>query len=126
MRRIDWSEPLPRPERPVDVAIIGAGHRANHIYGPLWETMRPWVRLVAVCDPVRAHAESYAAKHGCRAYTSIRELVRDRVAEAAIAVTPPESHASIATFLASHQVHCLVETPLCMLPEEARMMVETA
>jgi hypothetical protein len=126
MRRIDWTQPIPKPERPVKVALIGAGHRSNSTYGPLWETMNPWLELVAVCDPVRDHADQYAADYGCQAFYNIRDLVKAGGIEAAIAVTPQESHASIAVFLNRNGIHCMVETPFCCLPEEARLMVETA
>ncbi len=39
MRKIDWTQPIPKPEKPVRVALIGAGQRSNSIYGLLWQTM---------------------------------------------------------------------------------------
>lgn len=36
------------PEKPVKVALIGAGHRSNRIYKPLFPGLKPWIQVVAV------------------------------------------------------------------------------
>ena len=51
---------LPVPEKPVRVALIGAGQRSREIYAPLFDDLKPWISLIAVCDPVHEHADTLA------------------------------------------------------------------
>ncbi|HNZ38438.1 MAG TPA: Gfo/Idh/MocA family oxidoreductase, partial [Candidatus Latescibacteria bacterium] len=69
---------VPIPDEPVRVALIGAGSRARSIYRPIMPSMNDWMRVVAVCDPVREHADALAASYGVPAFYDIRELVRSR------------------------------------------------
>ena len=45
---------------PIEIALIGTGNRAQTQYAPLFDALEPWVRLVAVCDPVKENAEAMA------------------------------------------------------------------
>lgn len=116
----------PIVEVPVKVALIGAGQRARTIYRPLMPSMGSWMNVVAVCDPVREHADSLAASYGVPAFYDIRELVRARPMEAAVVVTPVESHHSISCFLSANDVHNLVETSWCSTVTQARQMIAAA
>jgi predicted dehydrogenase len=113
-------------DRPVDVALIGTGNRSQRIYRPLFDSLGPWVRLVAVCDPVREHADAYAADVGVPAFYSLHDLVRSRPMEAALVVTPVDSHYAISRHLARHGVHHLVETSMTSTLAQARAMVAGA
>lgn len=117
---------LLKPDRPVRVALIGAGHRSRTIYRPITESLTPWITIVAVCDPVRPHADALADALNVPAYYDIRRLVADSIVEAAIVVTPIESHHSISVFLSSHAIHNLVETSWCSMLSQAREMISTA
>ncbi len=117
---------LPLPAEPLRLALIGAGNRAQTIYLPLWESLRPWCRPVAVCDPVAEHGGQLAAALGVPAYTDIRQLVRDRPMEAALVVTPVESHHSLSVYLSSHGVHNHTETTWASMVCQARQMIEAA
>lgn len=111
---------------PVKIAIIGAGARSSNQYAPLYADLKPWVEVVAVCDPVAKHAEALATRLGARAYTDIRELVKDKPMEAVIVITPVESHHSISVLCTQHGIHNLVETSWCSLLEQAREMTKLA
>ena len=50
--------------QPVNIALIGAGNRASTVYAPRWDDLRQWLRPVAVCDPVKAHADAHALEVG--------------------------------------------------------------
>ena len=39
------------PKVPVKLAIIGAGNRSTVVYQPLFAMLKPWLDVVAVCDP---------------------------------------------------------------------------
>ena len=55
---------IPIPDEPVKIALIGCGNRASTIYQPLFQFLRPWVELVAVCDPIREHSDAMAEALG--------------------------------------------------------------
>ena len=48
--------------QPIDIALIGAGNRAQSQYAPLFAALQPWVRIVAVCDPVKENADAMAER----------------------------------------------------------------
>ncbi len=114
------------PAEPLEVAMIGAGHRSSKIYLPLLDYIKPWVKLTAVCDPVREHADRWAKVSGARAFYSIHELVQARPMEAAIVVTPIESHHSISMYLSQHKVHHHVETSWASMFCQAKQMCAAA
>ena len=113
-------------DSPLAVALVGAGDRSRTIYLPLFKALQPWVRIVAVCDPVREHADRAAAALGVPAFYSLRDLVADRPMEAAFVVTPIEGHHAQSCYLSSHGVHNLVETTMANLLMQARDMADTA
>jgi predicted dehydrogenase len=114
------------PQEKVRIALIGTGNRSSTIYAPLFSALTPWIELVAVCDPYKPNADALAALLQVPAYYSIHELVKDRPMEAALIVTPIESHHSISVFLSSHGIHNLSETTWCNMLIQAREMVDTA
>lgn len=114
------------PGEPVTIAVIGAGVRSSQIYAPLYPSLTPWVKVTAVCDPVKEHADRLAAELGVRAYYNIRDLVKDRPMEAALVITPVESHHSISVYLSSHGIHNMTETSWCNLLAQAKEMSEVA
>ena len=114
-------------KQPIDIALIGTGVRAKAVYrptfAPLW---RRGVKLVAVCDPVREHADAYAESLGVPAFYSLEELVAARPMEAAVVCAPAALHYSISCYLSLHGIHNLVETPMASTLAQARDMVITA
>lgn len=112
--------------QPLNVALIGTGNRAQTIYAPLFEPLKPWVRIVAVCDPVASNANALAERLGVPAYHSLRTLVAERPMEAAIVVTPIDSHHSISCYLSQNGVHNLVETTMASTLVQGQQMVDAA
>lgn len=117
---------LPIPEKPVRLALIGAGHRSNTIYRPLFEDLKPWIELVAVCDPLREHADPLAESLGAKAFYDIHDLVNEGIAEAAVVVAPIPLHYAYSVYLSRHGIHNLIETTWCNTLEQARLMVKEA
>jgi predicted dehydrogenase len=115
-----------RPAEPVAVALIGAGNRARSMYKAVLPQLKPWLRVTAVCDPVAEHARDLAEQLGARPYTNIRSLVQDRAMEAAIVVTPIDSHHSISVYLSSNGIHNLIETAYASSLKQARDMARFA
>jgi predicted dehydrogenase len=114
------------PETPLRVALIGAGRRSMSQYLPMIPSLSPWLEFVSVCDPVADHAAVLAAQIGVQPFTDIHDLVVGSDFEAAIVVTPVQSHHSISSFLSSKGIHHLVETSFASSLTQARDMVDTA
>ena len=113
--------------KPLDVALIGTGHRSQVVYRAIFPTLRrEGVSLVAVCDPIREHADAYAESMGVPAFYSIRELVRARPMEAALVVAPGDVHYAISCYLSSHGIHNVVETPIANTLAQAQEMARLA
>ena len=117
---------LPYPKEPVRLALIGAGHRSHTIYRPLFEDLKPWISLVAVCDPVREHADDLAQALGAKAYYDVQTLVREADIEAAVVVAPIPLHHAYSVYLSRHKIHNLIETTWCNTLAQARDMVKEA
>jgi predicted dehydrogenase len=113
-------------DQPLAVALIGTGHRSQTVYRPLFDTLKPWIKVVAVCDPVRESADAFAASIGVPAFYDLKELVQARPMEAAFVVTPIPSHHSIVCYLLSHGIHVNVETSMCSLLIQGQEMVQAA
>ena len=111
---------------PLKIALIGTGNRSQTVYAPIFAALRPWIRLVAVCDPVRENADAYAERLDVEAFYSVRELVKARPMEAALIVAPIETHYPLSCYLMAHGIHCHVETSMCNLLAQAQEMVDTA
>ncbi len=114
------------PSQPLRVALIGAGNRSQTIYLPILRSTQPWVQVVAVCDPVREHADALAAKLGVPAYYDIRALVKARPMEAAIVVVPVDAHHAISVYLSTHGIHNLTETSWASMVCQAQEMISAA
>jgi hypothetical protein len=120
------SNEIPTPKVPLKIALIGTGNRSQTIYHPLFGSLRPWMEVVAVCDPVAEHCDTMAEQLGVRGYYDIHQLVKDKPMEAALIVTPVPSHHSTSVYLSSHGIHNLCETSWCSMVSQAREMIETA
>lgn len=117
---------LKRPKEPVKLALIGAGSRASNHYRRILPALWPWLEVVAVCDPVREHADRLAERLGVRPFYDLRELVKAGIMEAAVVVTPIPSHHSISVYLSSHGVPNMVETSMASTLRQGREMVAAA
>ncbi len=111
---------------PIHVALIGAGRRAWGVYCEFLPQLSRFLKLVAVCDPLKDSADKAAARLGVPAFYSLRELVRARPMEAAIVVTPVESHHAISVFLSRHGIHHICETSMASTLQQSREMLSAA
>ena len=117
---------LTLPSEPLKLALIGAGSRAQTIYLPLWESLRPWCVPAAVCDPVAENGQKLAGDLGVPYYADIHALVKDRPMEAALVVTPVPSHHSISVFLSGNGIPNHTETGWASMVCQAKEMIATA
>ncbi len=117
---------LPVPTDPLRIALIGAGNRASTIYRPLMSSLKPWINVVAVCDPVQAHCDAQAAALNATPYYDIRQLMKDRPMEATVIVTPVESHHSLSILMSSNGIPNMTETTWASTVAQTKDMIATA
>ena len=114
--------------QPVKLAIVGCGAAAAQCHVPGLAAAPPGVELVALVDPVHAHAqqlsEMFAPLSGRRGdllVTTDLDAIIGR-ADAAILSAPHAVHAALAVRLARAGIHCLVEKPMALTVEECDRM----
>ena len=119
--------PVPEPlSKPLSVGLVGTGYRATNIYKPIFESLSPWVKLAAVCDPVREHADAYAEDMDVHAFYSLQDMVASDTIEAALVVAPIDLHHAVSCYLSEHGIPHLVETSMSSTLIQAQQMVQTA
>lgn len=110
----------------LNIALIGAGRRGGGAHAPVIGAMDDVFNFVAVCDAKEERAQEVAARYGCKAYTSARDLVKNETLDIADIVVPGDAHHALSCFFSSHSVHQIVETPIAVTLPLADLMIETA
>ena len=116
----------------INVACIGPGGSKGGFRQGLGDTRnmsrKPGVKVIAVCDVDRTHADEGAKVFGadCRAYYDYREVLDRRDVDAVVIGTPDHWHAviAIAAMKAGKDVYC--EKPLTLTVQEGRKISDTA
>jgi len=92
------------------MGIVGAGmiggFHAEAIAG------LPNAKLVAVCEQVEDRARSFADKHGCKAYTELKDFLADDAIDVITIGTPSGLHGEVAIEAARAGKHAIVEKPI--------------
>ena len=96
----------------IKVAIIGTGNRTRKVYTPLFKSLNNEIDIVAVCDPNRDSCSEYANLLGVKPYYSIKELVNDKIINAALVVCPIDIHYALSIYLSENKIHQLIETSM--------------
>lgn len=107
--------------RKLRTAVVGCGRVAEFHLRHL--SARTDVVVVAVADSNLDHATRLAAKHGVpNVYPSLEALLATQHPDVVHILTPPASHKDLALLAIEHGAHVLVEKPLSLNPEDARVM----
>ena len=106
----------------IRVGIAGLG-AAGQAFVPALQghTGFAWV---ALAEPVDAVREQQAARHGVAAYDSLPGLLAHPGLDAVIIATPTPLHAAQAQQAAAAGLHVLVEKPMAVTLDDARVMVQ--
>ena len=110
---------------PLGVAFVGCGN----IAGPYAETMKPHadrLRLVGAFDINPEATTAFAAKHGCKAYSSLEELLADEAVELAVNLTTHLAHAEVTQRLLRGGKHVHSEKPLAATRDDAQACLDLA
>ena len=108
------------------IGIIGCGGIANGKHMPTLAKMKD-VEMVAFCDIVRERAEAAAKKYGtpdAKVYTDYKELLADESINNVRVLTQNRCHCEITCAALEAGKHVLVEKPMCITPEEAKLMLD--
>lgn len=107
----------------MNIAIIGCGAIAHKRHAPA-VAAHPDANLYAVCDPVKANADSLAETYKAKAVYDIAQVLADPAVDAVIICTPERFHCAnvVAALEAGKDVLC--EKPLAMTAEEGRKIVD--
>jgi predicted dehydrogenase len=107
---------------PVKAAVIGAGSFGRHHVRVL--AQRPDVELVAIVDADQTKLAPFARENGPKLLTGIDQL--PGAVDAAVIVTPTNTHEPIATRLLASGIDVLVEKPIAASAEAGERLTELA
>ncbi|MHB1201973.1 MAG: Gfo/Idh/MocA family protein [Acidithiobacillus sp.] len=102
--------------------VLGVGHLGR--FHAQKYAAHPGSRLVGVFDQNAQRAGEVAAELGCHAFATAEELLAQ--VDAVSIATPTSSHFAVAQQTLTAGVHCLVEKPFTMVPEEADALIAQA
>lgn len=112
--------------KPLRCALIGIGTRAKKLYMPLVQAISPWLEVTAVCSPDPANAAEAGAHLGVPSFSTVAALLRANLIDAAVVLSPIESHHAISVTLSRCGIHHLVETTMASTLTQARHMARVA
>ena len=105
----------------IQFAIVGCGRIAQRHA----EHISKMARLAAVCDIKRQRADELAAKHNCKAYSSIEEMLTHESSIDVISVCSPNGlHAEHTIKGLRAGKHVLCEKPMALRVADCRRMIE--
>jgi predicted dehydrogenase len=104
-------------------AVIGLGVGRSH--AEAYHTLES-TELLAVCDSDEERLLPVAEEYGCRAYTSVDELLSNPDVELVSVATPHPSHAELTIRCLQAGKHVLVEKPMTIDLDEADRMLAAA
>ncbi len=114
-------------EKPIRVAIAGLSH--SHVHWILGRPDRGDVQLVGIAEPNRELAQRYANQYGYsmdKVYTNIETMLDEVKPEAVLAFNSIYGHLEVVQACAPRGVHVMVEKPLAVSVEHAKIMQKLA
>lgn len=116
---------MPSPNAPLRLAVVGCGGIAQAYLQALQRT--PAFQLVAAVDADVARANAAATPHGARTASDLGALLAEGLKfDAALVLTPPNTHEALVTSLLASGAHVLCEKPLTVSTASAQRMLQAA
>lgn len=106
----------------VRFAIIGGGMIADFHARAMAEISD--IELVGVYEPAAKQAEKFSEKFSIQAFESYDKLLESENIDAVSICTPSGLHASQAILAMQHGKHVVMEKPMAITSEDARMIVD--
>lgn len=104
------------------IAVIGVGHLGS-IHAKLWKQCAG-AELAGVYDVNPENAAKAAELNGCKAFTSLAEVLSE--IDAVTIAAPTSLHFEIAMECIAAGKHCLIEKPITDNHEQAKLLIEKA
>ena len=121
---VRMTSPYP-PQGPIPVSVIGAGRMGRH-HARIYSGMSQ-CRLAAIVDSDESRGAAVAAEYGCRAFTSVHEMLAADVRPTASSIAAPTVyHRAIAAELFDAGVDTLIEKPLAPTAADCHAIIEHA
>ncbi|MCA1554075.1 MAG: Gfo/Idh/MocA family oxidoreductase [Chloroflexi bacterium] len=115
---------------PLEMVVVGAGHRARDAFGPYAEAFPDEVRFVAVAEPNPVRREQFAQRFNIDAsmcFASWEELfARPQLAPALLNLTQDQMHVESTVPALERGYHVLLEKPMAQTPDDCVRLVQTA
>ena len=108
--------------RPIRIAVVGVGSLGQH-HARVCAALEG-ATLAGVYDTDRARAGEVAAKHGCRAFDHLRDLLPE--ADAVTVAVPTVDHHRVARLVLEAGKDALVEKPMSSTLPEAEDLIRLA
>ncbi len=106
------------------VAVIGVGSMGkNHarVFSEL-----PGTELLAVADSDAALAKGVGEKHGARAYTDYRQMLKSEQPEAVSVAVPTAMHEEVGMVALESGAHVMIEKPIAATLESGKRLIDMA
>lgn len=107
------------------VAVIGYGYAGRSFHSYLIR-LTPGLILHGVASSDPAKREQIERERGCKAYSSVDEVLADPVIDLVVLATPNDLHAPLAIRAMEAGKHVVTDKPMCVTLAEADQMVATA
>jgi len=107
-------------DQPLGFAVVGLGMGKHHCRSV---TRAAGAQLVTVCDVRRDLAEQVAEQYGCKAYTSVEEMLLDPAVQVVNVAVPTGLHAEVGIAAARAGKHVICEKPLDINLEKADALI---
>lgn len=120
---------MPKKNRPLRVALVGAGGIARDCHLPHWRELAEEgrVELVGICDINLERAETEAAKSvNARPFTDYHQLLAEEQCDIVDICTQNRLHAPVTIAALEAGAHVLVEKPMAMNARECKAMIAAA
>ena len=106
----------------VNIGIIGLGNWGNKLATSLKKI--PEAKLISCFARTKDKREEFARNHGCQAKDTIEDFLDDKRLDGVLIATPHSSHVEMITCVAKSRKHIMVEKPLTLNTEDAKICVD--
>lgn len=108
----------------IKTAVIGVGSMGRNHVRVDWENSE--VSLVGVADKNQVTVNAIAERYNTRPYTDFRRLLDEQKPDIVTVAVPTSCHLEVAMEVIQRGIHLLIEKPIAMSVEEARLIIEAA
>ncbi len=110
----------------INIGLVGIGRAGYGMHVAELESRKDKFRFVATCDLIPERMEMMEKEHGSKSYATIEELVKDPEVDIVAIATRSCDHFAHTMIAIEAGKDVLVEKPMCMTSEEAKILCEIA